>query len=272
MAHIIKTEPDTCDVDVDMNGCPEIKTEPSFGGYDEHTYPADEIKPDASAMGHYSKSKVTPNDHLKTPTSIPADLNGTCFHLTGFIVCKDRCIKVQRMLIDSGASSSFITAAAVNATGLAVFKCEPKSFSTCNGYTQRDKFVIFDLCIAGVRKTISAYVDEGAYVHKDEIIIGAEATTKFSMHCNTNFGKKHETRWSIKADVKSRPRTRYVLQKASRPSGSPLHTYSLKDGLDVAMSPGETSKQRDARDKWERKLAASKKAEAKYWEARRKKI
>lgn len=260
MHRFIKPEPDLSDENI--YGVPDIKTESDLDSVNGFGYQDINDEPNIEADG--VKNEPTDDDVCKVTSSAPANLNGECSSTTGFIVGDNVCVEVYYMLLDTGASSYFITARAVETAGLAMIPCAPKTFDTCNGPVVRSKYVTFDLYIAGVRQTINAYIDEGPFPNSHEIILGTPAMKQFGMQCNIDFGKRHETRWTIRANVPRHPRMRYILRGAHEGARSTLRIHGVKRGLRIARRPGETAKQRDARQVKERMEARLRDAKLKH--------
>ncbi|GIZ46151.1 hypothetical protein CKM354_000929000 [Cercospora kikuchii] len=173
------------------------------------------------------------------------------FETTGMIVRPAGCVKVTQMLLDTGASSSFISATAVRQAGLTIINCEPISFEQADGSLNTHfQKVEFKLYMAGVHAKVTAYIDYGNSSH--HMLLGKPAIKAFNSYPNFSFGRKKETRWYISQDVTGLRGKRVLLLQDPAYGTPTLVTYGAEEGLRLAERKGETGRQRTNREIIER--------------------
>lgn len=139
---------------------------------------------------------------------------------------------ISGVLLDSGATSNFISRAAVNKLGFAVQYVPPQTFEIATGeIIMHNQIVWMRLSMAGVVSWIRAYVDDG---HSNNIILfGMDGWREFRLQMNAacGTGKKVRTKVTV-ADVEGgnlrhrievhedKPGARSEMRWAEQDSGS----------------------------------------------------
>ncbi|KAF7187651.1 hypothetical protein HII31_10990 [Pseudocercospora fuligena] len=160
-------------------------------------------------------------------------------------------LEVSHMMFDTGASSTFISAAAAEAARLRILDCPPKNFTLADGTTvTHSKYTEFKIYIAGVDQTIKAYVEKHHTGH--HMLVGLNTIRQFQGQANLAFGRKQETRWSIAQNQTGLRKTRYVLREDSPVVLPTLHVHTYSEGMRLARGAGETASQRKSREVLER--------------------
>lgn len=119
-------------------------------------------------------------------------------------------VKVTHAMFDTGASSSFISADVVEAAGLVVHHCTPKSFRIADGRSVvYNRCAEFKLYMGGVRQWVTAYVKERYTGY--HLVIGAPTMRQFRAGSAHGCGPKQETRWSVAQDERGMRTKRYLL-------------------------------------------------------------
>ncbi|KAF2161351.1 hypothetical protein M409DRAFT_28087 [Zasmidium cellare ATCC 36951] len=186
-----------------------------------------QAKPNNST--HQPLKSDSANERKTSPT-VPDHCS--CFHTTGFIIGNDICVEASHVLLDTGATSSFINLEATRQAKLTVRSLPPKVFDTAGGRVIFNKCAEAPLCIAGVKHTLLACIDEDkATPNRRNILLGMPGLVKFGIVVRPHTLADPEVGATIKSDT----------------------------GLQRAMRRGQTAVERKAHKEAMRKKAASEK-------------
>lgn len=214
------------------------------------------------ATGRNPAANPNHDEPRRRISSPPDTIRGNCFETTGLICGRGRYIEVTHMLVDTGASSSFISPEAVEKARLTVHHCLPPIFTTSNGQVSRYKYTEFPLFLEGVTKTIRAYVDEGPSATSNHVLLGVPVMQQFDMQSNHCYGRRQETRWSISENVTGARRKRIQLRCDPLHGQSTVRVRSLRWGRQRTGIRGETTRQLNARKRLERERERLRRLEA----------
>ncbi|PPJ49700.1 hypothetical protein CBER1_02870 [Cercospora berteroae] len=181
----------------------------------------------------------------------PDGIFGNVFETTGMIVGSTTCLRVTHMMIDTGASSIIISAAAAEQANLTIIACDPQTFTLADGsQITYNHLAHFELYISGIHNKVVAFIDQGNSGH--HILLGKPGIKTFNATANFSYGRMKETRWFMAQD-ETGLRGRKILLHEDPASVAPiLISYGRYEGLKLAMRLGETATQRNSREVLER--------------------
>ncbi|KAK4505564.1 hypothetical protein PRZ48_003527 [Zasmidium cellare] len=175
-------------------------------------------------------STATPPEPIKDdkpPPPVPRPQVSNCFYTTGYIIGDGNCVQVTHILIDSGASSSFINLRAVRKAKLTIYEGPSHWFSTLNGMVAWSKYVSFPLRIGGIQQTVSAFVEEREDDRR-ELLLGIGEMNAFRMTFHPPTLAEKEMRVSIKSDVKGQRNKPRYLQRDDPKVGPALRVLDTR--------------------------------------------
>ncbi|KAM3423073.1 hypothetical protein BST61_g536 [Cercospora zeina] len=181
----------------------------------------------------------------------PESLMGDVFETTGMVVGSTACLRVTHMLIDTGASSIFISAAAAREARLTIRDCKPRTFDLADGsQVTHNQLARFKLYMSGIYAKVIAFIDKGNPGH--HILLGKTGIKAFNASANFSYGRKKETRWVVAQDKPGERGKKVLLEEDPANRVPTMIPYGLDTDLELAMVRGETAKQRNGREILER--------------------
>lgn len=174
--------------------------------------------PDPSTHSPTKPVSETPSKggpRLATPTpkvAPPADMTMGCFRTTVVVEADEtEAWLVRSVLLDTGASASFLQRRCAENMGLNIMSCDPITFTIGNGSKiVRDHRVQFAMWMGGVEGQVKAYVCDEQ--DKTSLTLGVPALSDYRVAMKViGAGSERRVKATVSPDVEGRRNLQYLI-------------------------------------------------------------